>query len=65
MTDEKRREVRAALEKAIEKHGSPAGQEHTPAVYAAVLAEVADKCGVTQQDVLEVNRERWREAKAA
>lgn len=65
MTDEKLREVRAALDEAIAKHGEPQGQEHSPALYATVLVEVAEKCDVKQSEVLEVNRERWRQNKAA
>lgn len=65
MTDKKLREVRAALDTAIANHGEPEGQEHSPAVYATVLVEVAEKCEVTQSEVLEVNRERWRQNKAA
>lgn len=65
MTDKKLREVREALDESVAKHGEPIKQEHNPAVYSTVLAEVAEKCGVTQSEVLEVNRARWQESRAA
>lgn len=65
MTDKKLREVRAALDEAIAEHGEPEGQEHSPALYATVLVQVSEKTDVTQGEVLEVNRERWRENRVA